>query len=143
MEIEDGIFAVKLCELERQFGRLQSRIQLCRHADREKLNREIEQLQEEYAENALLLQKSIEACRDHPAASLAGAQLSCMQEGDRALRRKSFGVSEDAAETAALYAEYDMDFAVQAMRHALLAALTAMELQLDGEIQEKEMCDNE
>lgn len=143
MEIEDGIFAVKLCELERQFGLLQSRIQLCRHADRQKLIREIEQLREEYAENALLLQKSIEVCRVQPAASLAGAQLACMQESDRALRQKNFGASEDAAETAALYAEYDMDFAAQAMRHALLAALTAMELQLDREVRDKEMCGNE
>lgn len=33
----------------------------------------------------------------------------------------------------ALYAEYAMDFAAQAMRHTLLAALTAIDLQMTCE----------
>ena len=28
-EVEQGIFSVKLCEMEQEYGRLQSRIQLC------------------------------------------------------------------------------------------------------------------
>jgi len=135
--VEPGIFTIKLCELERQFGLLQSRIQLCQHMDRDQLCRQLEQVRTEYEENALLLQKSIEACHSKPAASLAKAQLECAQACDQALCRKSLGTFPERAETAALYAEYDMDFAVQAMRHALMAAITAMQLQLDEETQQK------
>ena len=37
--------------------------------------------------------------------------------------------AEGRAESAALYAEYAMDFAIQAMRYALMAALSAVQLE--------------
>ena len=33
MELRDGMFAVKLCELEHQYGLLRSRLELCQGAD--------------------------------------------------------------------------------------------------------------
>ena len=46
-------------------------------------------------------------------------------------------VREDEAEAAALYAEYALDFATQAMKYALLASLTAIDLQMGAEEQEE------
>ena len=37
MELRDGMFAVKLCELEHQYGLLRSRLELCQGADHEKI----------------------------------------------------------------------------------------------------------
>ena len=45
-------------------------------------------------------------------------------------------VTEDQAEAASLYGEYAIDFAAQAMRHALLAALSAIDLQMNCEERE-------
>ena len=45
---------------------------------------------------------------------------------------------EEQAEAAALYAEYAIDFAGQARRGALLAALMAMDRQMDCEEREKQ-----
>ena len=42
---------------------------------------------------------------------------------------------EKEAEAKTLYAEYSIDFAVQAMNHALLAALTAIDAQMKCEEQ--------
>ena len=39
MELRDGIFAVKLCELEHQYGLLRSRLELCQGADHERVRR--------------------------------------------------------------------------------------------------------
>ena len=48
----------------------------------------------------------------------------------------TFRPAADRAEAVALYAEYAMDFATQAMGHALIAALSAMVLQDKAEAQE-------
>ena len=45
-------------------------------------------------------------------------------------------MTEDQAEAASLYGEYAIDFAAQAMRHALLAALSAIDLQMNCEERE-------
>ena len=37
MELRDGMFAVKLEELDRQYGRLQSRLEQCRSADHQRV----------------------------------------------------------------------------------------------------------
>ena len=48
MELGHGIFAVKLVELEQEYGHLQSRIRLFQRKDLEQLHRELERLQDEY-----------------------------------------------------------------------------------------------
>lgn len=49
----------------------------------------------------------------------------------------------DQAEAASLYGEYAIDFAAQAMRHALLAALSAIDLQMSCEEAAQKPAENE
>ena len=53
------------------------------------------------------------------------------------LHSEANSVREDEAEAATLYAEYALDFATQAMKYALLASLTAIDLQMGTEEQEE------
>ena len=63
MELRDGMFAVKLCELEHQYGLLRSRLELCQGADHEKIRHLLADVLDDYRENALLLEQSAEGCR--------------------------------------------------------------------------------
>lgn len=60
MELRDGMFAVKLCELEHQYGLLRSRLELCQGADHEKIRHLLADVLDDYRENALLLEQSTE-----------------------------------------------------------------------------------
>ena len=72
MELRDGMFAVKLCELEHQYGLLRSRLELCQGADHEKIRHLLADVLDDYRENALLLEQSAEGCRSPAVAELAG-----------------------------------------------------------------------
>ena len=135
MELRDGMFAVKLCELEHQYGLLRSRLELCQGADREKIRHLLADVLDDYRENALLLERSV--------AELAGVQRDYSKRMEELLRdrlpRLMHGEEdpqEERAEAAALFAEYAIDFAAQAVRSALLAALAAMDQQMNCEEQQ-------
>ena len=120
MELRDGMFAVKLCELEHQYGLLRSRLELCQGAE-----------------------QSAEGCRSPAVAELAGVQRDYSKRMEELLRdrlpRLMHGEEdpqEERAEAAALFAEYAIDFAAQGVRSALLAALAAMDQQMNCEEQQ-------
>lgn len=145
MDLKQGIFAVKLCELERQYGLLQSRLELSQGADHQQVRRLLRDMLEDYQENALLLERSAAGCRSPAVAELASAQRDYSKRMETILREKlpqlmhgEESPQQEQAEAASLYAEYAIDFAVQAMRSAMLAALTAMDLQMNCEEQGKE-----
>lgn len=73
MELRDGMFAVKLCELEHQYGLLRSRLELCQGADHEKIRHLLADVLDDYRENALLLEQSTEGCRSPAVAELAAS----------------------------------------------------------------------
>ena len=132
MELRDGMFAVKLCELEHQYGLLRSRLELCQGADHEKIRHLLADVLDDYRENALLL-----------VAELAGVQRDYSKRMEELLRdrlpRLMHGEEdpqEERAEAAALFAEYAIDFAAQGVRSALLAALAAMDQQMNCEEQQ-------
>ena len=145
MKINEGMFAVKLYELERQYGRMQSRLRLCQQDDHQKIRQELQRVMEEYQEDELLLLNNVENSRSPAVAALAGAQLDYSrraeeileQELPEYLRDEDCSAPEEGAkhqaEAAALYAEYAIDFAVQSMRYALMTALKAMDMQMDSE----------
>ena len=62
MELRDGIFAVKLCELERQYGLLRSRLELCQGAGPRKGPGQSAGMRSwrRYRENGLLLERRAE-----------------------------------------------------------------------------------
>ena len=145
MKINEGMFAVKLYELERQYGRMQSRLRLCQQDDHQKIRQELQRVMEEYQEDELLLLNNVENSRSPAVAALAGAQLDYSRRAEQILEQElpEYLRDEDGsapeegakhqAEAAALYAEYAIDFAVQSMRYALMTALKAMDMQMDSE----------
>lgn len=146
MTLNQDIFAVKLYEMEKQYGRLQSRLRICGRENREKLQAELEHAKEEYEENSLLLKQSIQGSRSPAVAELAQVQWEYMHKVEVLLKEKlgqffhceASSQAEDQAEAASLYAEYAMDFATQAMQYALIVALTAMDLQRTAEEKKEE-----
>ena len=145
MTLNQDIFAVKLYEMEKQYGRLQSRLRICGRENR-KLQAELEHAKEEYEENSLLLKQSIQGSRSPAVAELAQVQWEYMHKVEVLLKEKlgqffhceASSKEEDQAEAASLYAEYAMDFATQAMQYALIVALTAMDLQRNAEEKKEE-----
>ena len=145
MKINEGMFAVKLYELERQYGRMQSRLRLCQQYDHQKIRQELQRVTEEYQEDELLLLNNVENSRSPAVAALADAQLDYSRRAEKILEQElpEYLQDEDGsapeegaehqAEAAALYAEYAIDFAVQSMRYALMTALKAMDMQMDSE----------
>ena len=144
MGLKQGIFAVKLCELEREYGRLQSRIHLLQAKEPTQVQEELERLLDEYRERKYLLDERVQASRSPAVAALAQAQLEFAAHAEQILtddlpnemRGRNQSDAEDRAEAMSLYAEYAIDFAAQAVRSALLAALAAMDQQMNCEEQQ-------
>ena len=151
MGLKEGIFAVKLCELEQEYGRLQSRIHLFEGKDAAQAQQEITRLQDEYREHKLLLDERTRSSRSPAVASLAEAQLEYGQRVEQILheelpnemRGRNQSCAEDQAEAMTLYAEYAIDFATQAMRQALAAALSAVVLQQRAEQEAEKYAEKE
>lgn len=141
MALEHGIFAVKLCELEQEYGRLQSRIQLFQGKHPDQIRQERQRLEDEFRERTLLLDETVRTCRSASMARLAQLQRDYCRQIEVLLQSGSLNEPpagsaaryQDDAEAMTLYAEFAIDFATQSMRHALLAALRAMELQLQAD----------
>ncbi len=144
MSTKNGIFAGKLCELERQYEQTIRCLRCCQRADHREIRRSLRCLWQEYRENDLLLRKSIAKSHSPAVAALSAAQLEYELRIQDILQNELPGyvhgegadVTEDRAEAAGLYGEYAIDFAAQAMRHALLAALSAIDLQMNCEERE-------
>ena len=113
MELKQGIFAVKLCQLEQEYGRLLSRIRLLQEKEAPQLQEELERLRDEYQERRLLLTERIQASRSPAVASLAQAQLDFARRADRILQEELPNEMRGRNQS---YAEYAIDFATQAMR---------------------------
>lgn len=151
MGLKEGIFAVKLCELEQEYGRLQSRIHLFEGKDAAQAQQEILRLQDEYREHKLLLDERIRSSRSSAVSSLSKAQLEYGQRVEQILneelpnemRGRNQSCAEDQAEVMTLYAEYAIDFATQSMRQALAAALSAVVLQQRAEQEAKKYAEKE
>lgn len=141
MELQQGIFAVKLCELEEEYGRLQSRLRVCQGKNLNEIHDALQNLCDEYKEQDLLLEQRIQGCRMKSVAELAQAQLDYRCQIEHLLHGnlveemsgRNPTTLEDRAEASSLFAEYTIDFASQAIRYALVAAMRALELQMRAE----------
>ncbi|WP_326907127.1 hypothetical protein [Sedimentibacter sp. MB31-C6] len=138
MELNNGMFAIKLHELNQQYGHLQSRILLCQNRNHNKIRQEIIKIKKESEENDLLLQNRIDYSRSQAVSELAAAQMDYSKRAKEILEKDSLC----SYESAALYAEYAIDFATQAMRNALLASFCAIDLQLTEEEKNKKRSEN-
>ena len=140
MKLNEGMFAIKLYELEQQYGRMQTRLRICQQEDHSRIRQELQRAEDDYRENELL-QKNVESSRSPAVAALSDAQLSYFQKAKELLETElpeylsseASTPAESRTEAAALYTEYAIDFAVQSMRYALVAALKAIDLQMSAE----------
>ena len=135
--MEESVFAVKLCEMEEQYGKLQCRIRVLEQGNREKIRAELKKAKEEYEENTQLLKEKAKACRSKAVERLARAQLDYRDETAELMKKNviedlhSEGSSpeEDEDEADMLYAEFAMDFATLSVQQAIISALTALDRQ--------------
>lgn len=136
MDLQQGMFAVKLCEMEEAYGRLLSRLRLCQRKNPEQLGELLAQLRDECRENGILLEQAARAGRLPFMASLAQAQLNFWQQSEHLLHQQlepdadetDTPAQEERAERAALYAEFAIDFAIHTMQYALTSAIQAIVL---------------
>lgn len=141
MNIDESVFAVKLYEMEEQYGKLQCRIRICEEGGREKIHSELKKAREEYKENTLLLEEKARTCRSGAVTRLVQAQLDYRHKmGDgmkkqliKDIHSQDSSPREDEKEADMLYAEFAMDFATLAMQQALISALTALDSQKSPE----------
>ena len=144
MNAGQELFSIKLRELEQEHERIRSRLRLCQQEDRRQVRQELDCLTREIDATDAALQKAADTSHSPAVAELSAAQLEYEHRMQAILQEKlprylhcaATDAASDRAEAAALYAEYAMDFAAQAMRRALQSALAAVELQL--ELEEKE-----
>ena len=153
MDLQQGLFAVKLCELEEEYGRLQSRIKVCQEKDLEQLHNAVIQSCDEFKEQNLLLEQRVQGCQMRSVSELDRAQLDFRHKVEQLLQTvlepelagKKTATLVSRTEAASLFAEYAIDFASQSIRYALCSAMRAMELQLRAEHRSAELegCENE
>ena len=104
------------------------------------------QILDEYKERDLLLKQRVKGCCMRSVANLAQVQLDYQKRTEDLLRTelraemsgKNHTSEEDRAEASTLFAEYAIDFAVQSARYALIAALKAIDQQMNSEEQKEE-----
>ena len=125
MKIDDSIFAVKLYEMEEQYGKLQCRIRACEQGGREKIRSALKRAEDEYKENTMLLEEKLNACRSPAVESLTRAQLD--------YRKRTEGLVDRELSRELLYAEFAMDFATLSVQQALIAALSALDRRKSAE----------
>ena len=137
MNIDDSVFAIKLYEMEEQYGKLQCRIRICEQGGRDKIHSELQKAREEYKENTLLLEEKAKTCRSQAVTRLTQAQLDYRKKIGESMRKQivrdlhtpDSSSREDEEEADMLYAEFAMDFATLAMQQALISALKALDRQ--------------
>lgn len=143
--MQQSFLTVKLYELEQQQGKLQARIRISQNEDPEEIKKEIDKIKSECEEEDILLKQSVRASHSKAVAALAEAQLCYERRVDEIVkdifpetihRKASF--EEDRAETAMLYAEFSIDFALRAAKNAQCAALTAVAMELENRMEERE-----
>ena len=135
MDIDESVFAVKLYEMEEQYGKLQCRLRICEQGGRERIHSELEKAEGEYRENTMLLEEKAKSCRSPAVTKLTQAQLDYRQKiGDvmkkqviKDLHSDDSTPEQDEREADMLYAEFAMDFATLAMQQALISALAALD----------------
>lgn len=138
VECCQAMFAGKLREMEQQYENLQRSIRTFGRQSPPQIRRALCQAKQTYHAYNCALEARAAHSRSRAVRELASLQ----QENGRALEWllesgtlaqllhvDKASRDEDCAEAAALYAEYAMDYAAQTMQYALIAALSAMELQ--------------
>ncbi|HIX37654.1 MAG TPA: hypothetical protein H9738_07285 [Candidatus Blautia pullistercoris] len=139
MKAHQDIFTAKLHELEQQYECLRKRLEICNAQSHRQIHRELESARQEYNSLELRLKQIVKNSRSPAVSSLAKVQLEYSQKTERLLKNQITAdlhsdantPGEDREEASALYAEYAIDFASMAVKYALLASLSALDMQTE------------
>lgn len=139
MKTNQDIFTAKLHELEQQYECLRKRLEICNAQSHRQIHRELESARQEYNSLELRLKQIVKNSRSPAVSSLAKVQLEYSQKTERLLKDQITAdlhsdantPGEDREEASALYAEYAIDFASMAVKYALLASLSALDMQTE------------
>ena len=139
MKTNQDIFTAKLHELEQQYECLRKRLEICNTQSHRQIHRELESARQEYNSLELRLKQIVKNSRSPAVSSLAKVQLEYSQKTERLLKDQITAdlhsdantPGEDREEASALYAEYAIDFASMAVKYALLASLSALDMQTE------------
>lgn len=139
MKAHQDIFTAKLHELEQQYECLRKRLEICNTQSHRQIHRELESARQEYNSLELRLKQIVKNSRSPAVSSLAKVQLEYSQKTERLLKDQITADlhsdantrGEDREEASALYAEYAIDFASMAVKYALLASLSALDMQTE------------
>lgn len=139
MKTNQDIFTAKLHELEQQYECLRKRLEICTAQSHGQIHRELESARQEYNSLELRLKQIVKNSRSPAVSSLAKVQLEYSQKTERLLKDQITAdlhsdantPGEDREEASALYAESAIDFASMAVKYALLASLSALDMQTE------------
>ena len=139
MKAHQDIFTAKLHELEQQYECLRKRLEICNAQSHRQIHRELESARQEYNSLELRLKQIVKNSRSPAVSSLAKVQLEYSQKTERLLKNQITAdlhseantPGEDREEASALYAEYAIDFASMAVKYALLASLSELDMQTE------------
>ena len=118
--MEQDMLAGKLAEVDAQLAGVHAKLQSAAQMESTELNSAIAQTREETAQCAHALAERLRHSRAHQVGEIADA----FEEIRKIVSRVQ--TEESGEEMQLLFAEYAMDFAMQAARHALLVALEAI-----------------
>ena len=119
--MEQDVLAGKLAEVDAQLAGVHAKLQSAAQMESAELDAAIAQTREETAQCAHALAERLRHSRAHQVCEIADA----FEEIREIVRRVQTEVRR-GEEMQLLFAEYAMDFAMQAARHALLVALEAI-----------------
>ena len=122
--MEQDMLAGKLAEVDAQLAGVHAKLQSAAQMESTELNSAIAQTREETEQCARALAERLRHSRAHQVGEIADA----FEEIREIVSRVQTEVrgDESGEEMQLLFAEYAMDFAMQAARHALLVALEAI-----------------
>lgn len=138
--MQQSFFSVKLYELEKQHEEMLNQIRLCQSENIDKIDEEVKKIKRECTQQNSLLQEYAKNTHSKIVSELADAQISYNQnikEISKKIRPEIIHhkgcLKEEIAEEKMLYAEFSIDFAVQAIRNAYMFALSAIKEQKEYE----------
>lgn len=135
------ILSIKLYELDKKINQMHSRIRLSESEGHEWVKNEVKTLRKECMENETALYDRLRYSKASAVSRLADAYQEIEQVIKKAKESFCSAGSEDgdrSVEEKILFAEYGLDFAVQAADHALLAAMESLDAQMTQQEKEEE-----
>ncbi|MCD8331172.1 MAG: hypothetical protein LUB63_01385 [Oscillospiraceae bacterium] len=137
MDLQNSIFAMKLCEMEKAYSLLQSRILLCQEKSPKEIHAAILMVRDECEAEELALARDAAHSRLPSVEALTQAQLdyirmirdTLLPAVEQDIGGESISSIQAKAEACTLVSEYAIDLATQSMRYALAAAMHAVEMQ--------------